>query len=216
MENYLQATKRRGRPLGSKNKRKEPEPEQEPSTGVEQNVASMQLKVLEVAAGADIINAVSDFANRLRVNVSIISTHGLVCNVKIFRPNNPRRMSHIVTFEGVCNLLSLKGSFYGSLSSRIRASPFSGRHLIHFVYREGYSARGIVHDRLVAATKVFLGISIMRETDCIKLPLPPPRPLPLPQPGVCSSARGSMTAYRVPLQLCNHIANGYLCPCRFK
>ncbi|KAI3695710.1 hypothetical protein L1987_78709 [Smallanthus sonchifolius] len=158
MENDLYASKRRGRPVGSKNKRKEPEP----SAGVQQDGVAMQMKVLEVAAGADVISAVSDFANRF------------------------------------------KGNFYGSLSFATRPSPISTSHLIYIVDGEGNAVGGIVAGRVLAATKVLLVVTILRETDCIKLPLAPPSPpannpiVNARQPEICSSARGSMSAYGVP------------------
>ncbi|KAM0016092.1 putative AT-hook motif nuclear-localized protein 15-29 [Helianthus debilis subsp. tardiflorus] len=188
MENNLHASKRRGRPSGSKNKRKEPEP------------SAVQMRVLVVAAGADVINSVSDFANRFKVDVSVISTFGLVHNINIYQAKSLSHNSSIYRYEGVFDLLSLNGNFIRSLSSATRPSPVPARHLIHAADGNGNAVNGLVTGRVLAATKVFLVVTIVGEIDCIQLSLTSPSAQAnnARQSEVGSSARGSLSSYGVP------------------
>ncbi|KAJ0867683.1 putative PPC domain-containing protein [Helianthus annuus] len=50
----------------------------------------LQLKVLDVAAGCDVIAAVYDFTNHHQLEgVSVISAHGIVRDVTVYQPNTP-------------------------------------------------------------------------------------------------------------------------------
>nr|XP_043625481.1 AT-hook motif nuclear-localized protein 19-like [Erigeron canadensis]XP_043625485.1 AT-hook motif nuclear-localized protein 19-like [Erigeron canadensis]XP_043625489.1 AT-hook motif nuclear-localized protein 19-like [Erigeron canadensis] len=183
MESNSNTSKRRGRPSGSKNKTREvvantPENMVGDSTGM-----AIQLKVLEVAPGSDIISAVHDFANQYQVCVSVISTHGIVSNLNIYQPNRPQPYS-VLTYDSLYELVSLKGDFYGSSSSIKPLPPFSTRHFVTFSSCEGEFYSGIVHGSVTAVSKVFLGVSVLTGIDSIKLPLPQPRALPNPQPSV--------------------------------
>lgn len=203
MENNFIAPKARGRPLGSKNKRKEPE---RLSQGIEPVPAGMQLKVLEIAPGADVINAVSDFANLFKVDLSVISAQGMV---RMYRPRPPPQRPVFINYEGIYHMLSLMGNFYGSLAGQ-SSSSFPTSHFILAIDHKGYADCGIVSGKVVAVNRVVLGVAILRDTDCIKLPLPlhppPPRTIPFSQFGASSSARGSTTSaygaqYPTPLRM---------------
>lgn len=211
MEKNLHVSKR-GRTSSSKNIHKEPLKSLE---GFEEYNVASQLKVLEIDAGADVINAVKEFTNRYKVDVSVISTHGLVCNLTIYRSMSIPQYSLSVEYKGVFNLLSLKGDFFGTVSSSSRPSPLSGSHRIHIVDQEENSIEGFVVGSVIAVTKVFLGVVVMKEAHRIKLPLTPPCPSPFQQTRASSSVGGLMTAYGIPyqhpLKLCNPLPSGCVC-----
>ncbi|PWA64403.1 AT-hook motif nuclear-localized protein 17 [Artemisia annua] len=172
---------------------------------------AMELKVLEVASGSDVIGAVYDFAKRYQVDVGIISAYGMVSNITIYQPQ-PFPDFPIRKFYHLYHLVSIKGSFYGSVNSNRPATPFDS-HFVSFTDCDGQYHAGIIKGGITAKNTVVLGVSLIRGTTCsIKLPLPPPpRALP-PFPAqnedmptepfglneILSGTGRSMTAFGVP------------------
>ena len=184
MENSSNVPRGRGRPVGgggsagSWKKTKEGSGKLIKEEGVANPSVAMELKVLEVASGSDVIAAVYDFAKRYQVDVSIISAYGMVSNITIYQPQ-PFPDFPIRKFYHLYHLVSIKGSFYGSVNS-IRPPPPVDSHFVSFTDCNGQYHAGIIHGGITALSTVVLGISLIRGTTCsIKLPLPPPpRALP--------------------------------------
>nr|GEZ79768.1 AT-hook motif nuclear-localized protein 17 [Tanacetum cinerariifolium] len=143
---------------------------------------AMELKVLEVAAGSDVIAAVYDFAKRYQVDVTIISAYGMVSNITIFQPQ-PFPTFPVRRFNRHYDLVSINGSFCGSVNST-RPPPPPFHHLVvSFTSCEGQYQTGIIQGGITAVNSVVLGVSLTRGITCsIKLPLPPLRALSSPQP----------------------------------
>lgn len=167
------------------------------------------VKVLEVASGCDIISALKDFACRFEVGVSVISTYGFVRNLTVYQPNISSQTCRFSAYDGLYNLLSLRGNFYGSSSSITPLPPpFPTHHFVSFSSRQGQLYDGIVSGKLTAADNVFMSVSVFTGTDSIKLPLPLVSPNPQPMyldlnkcirvPDVFSGTGTSMTANGVP------------------
>ncbi|PON75772.1 PPC domain containing protein [Parasponia andersonii] len=97
--------KPRGRPPGSKNK---PKP---PVVITKDSDSAMRPVVLEVSAGADVVQTVIEFARRRRVGFAVMSGTGSVSTVTLRHP-----VSHAPAFslQGPFSLLSLTGSYVGS------------------------------------------------------------------------------------------------------
>ncbi|GKB28370.1 AT-hook motif nuclear-localized protein 18-like protein [Tanacetum coccineum] len=196
MESSSNVPKRRGRPVGgggsagSRKKTKEGSRKvikEEAANPLESmqggDSVAMEQKVLEVASGSDVIAAVYDFAKRYQVDVTIISAYGMVSNITIFQlqpfPTFPVRR-----FNRLYDLVSIKGSFCGSVNSTRPPPPPPFHHLVvSFTSSEGQYHTGIIQGGITAVNSVVLGVSLTRGTTCsIKLPLPPPRALSAPQP----------------------------------
>ncbi|PWA64402.1 AT-hook motif nuclear-localized protein 17 [Artemisia annua] len=184
MESSSNFPKHRGRPVdgsgsaGSRRKTKEGSGIVIKEEGGANPSVAMELKVLEVASGSDVIAAVYDFAKRYQVDVGIISAYGMVSNITIYQPQ-PFPNFPIHQFDRLYHLVSIKGSFYGSVNS-IRPPPSFDSHFVSFTGCDGQYHAGIILGGITAVNTVVLGVSLIRGTTCsIKLPLPPPpRPLP--------------------------------------
>ncbi|XP_044507081.1 AT-hook motif nuclear-localized protein 28-like [Mangifera indica] len=92
----------RGRPPGSKNK---PKP---PIVITKDTDSSVKPVILEISAGADVIDHIINFARRNLAGISIMSASGSVSNVTLCQP-----ISHApsLSLHGPFNLLSLSGSY---------------------------------------------------------------------------------------------------------
>lgn len=99
----LTARKPRGRPPGSKNK---PKP---PVVVTLESKGAMRPVVLEVDPGCDIVAAVSAFARRRRVGVSVLCGRGAVAAVSLRLATSPSTAS-TVTLHGRFEVLSLSGT----------------------------------------------------------------------------------------------------------
>ncbi|GJZ65850.1 AT-hook motif nuclear-localized protein 17 [Tanacetum coccineum] len=194
MESSSNVPKRRGRPVGgggsagSRKKTKEGSPKvikEEQANPVESmqggDSVAMVHKVLEVASGSDVIAEVYDFAKRYQVDVTIISAYGMVSNITIYEPQ-PFPTFPVRRFNRVYNLVSIKGSFCGSVDSTRPPPPPFHHQVVSFTSFEGQYHTGIIQEGITAVNSVVLGVSLIRGTTCsIKLPLPPPRALSAPQ-----------------------------------
>ncbi|PSR99477.1 AT-hook motif nuclear-localized protein [Actinidia chinensis var. chinensis] len=92
----------RGRPPGSKNK---PKP---PIIVTRDSPNALRSHVLEVSAGADIVESVSIYARRRGRGVCVLSGNGTVSNVTLHQPAAPA--GSVVTLQGRFEILSLSGT----------------------------------------------------------------------------------------------------------
>ncbi|XP_042457958.1 AT-hook motif nuclear-localized protein 25-like [Zingiber officinale] len=94
----------RGRPLGSKNK---PRP---PIIVTQDSPNALHSHVLEVAAGADVVECVTEYARRRGRGVSVLSGSGAVANVVLRQPGASPPGSLVATLRGRFEILSLTGT----------------------------------------------------------------------------------------------------------
>ncbi|KAJ7957902.1 AT-hook motif nuclear-localized protein [Quillaja saponaria] len=100
----IAATRRfRGRPMGSKNK---PKP---PIIVTRDSKQSYQSHVLEVSAGVDILESLSNYAKRRGKGICVLSGSGIVANVSLRRPASDSGES-VVNLQGRLEILSLSGN----------------------------------------------------------------------------------------------------------
>ncbi|KAK3028999.1 hypothetical protein RJ639_038202 [Escallonia herrerae] len=130
----------RGRPAGSKNK---PKP---PIIVTRDNPSSLRSHVLEVSAGADIIESVSNYARQRGRGVCVLSGGGTVANVTIRQP-----AAHILTLQGRFEILSLSGTVLPP-----PAPPGAGGLSIFLSGGQGQVVGGCVVGPLVASGPVVL------------------------------------------------------------
>ncbi|XP_044957229.1 AT-hook motif nuclear-localized protein 23-like [Hordeum vulgare subsp. vulgare] len=98
--------RRLGRPAGSKNKPK-------PSIIItRESPNTLRSHVLEIASGADIMEAVATFARRRQRGVSVLSGNGVVDDVTLRQLAAPP--GSVVTLHGRFEILSLSGAFLPS------------------------------------------------------------------------------------------------------
>ncbi|KAJ4967872.1 hypothetical protein NE237_014573 [Protea cynaroides] len=112
---------------------------------------AVQIKVMVIAAGADVVASISQFAGRLQCSVYVLSGSGTVANITFRQSGAP---TQIFGLEGCFEILSLTGLFllclYSwtiSIASGLTVSIASG---------QGRVVGGRVAGRLVAAGPVFV------------------------------------------------------------
>ncbi|KAK2988178.1 hypothetical protein RJ640_020660 [Escallonia rubra] len=130
----------RGRPPGSKNKSKPP------IIVTRDSPSALRSHVLEVSAGADIIESVSNYARRRGRGVCVLSGGGTVANVTIRQP-----AAHILTLQGRFEILSLSGTVLPP-----PAPPGAGGLSIFLSGGQGQVVGGCVVGPLVASGPVVL------------------------------------------------------------
>ncbi|PSR90137.1 AT-hook motif nuclear-localized protein [Actinidia chinensis var. chinensis] len=136
--------KPRGRPPGSKNK---PKP---PVFLAGETDPAMKPAFLEIAPGADIIEAVVQFARESHVGVSVISGSGVVSNVTL---RHPASHAPSLTLDGPFNILSLNGTFLSQLAS---LSTSCGSFGISLAGQQGQVFGGVVGGKVTASGKVMV------------------------------------------------------------
>ncbi|THU48973.1 hypothetical protein C4D60_Mb06t04660 [Musa balbisiana] len=94
----------RGRPLGSKNK---PKP---PIIVTCDSPNALHSQALEVAAGADVVECVNEYARRRGRGVSVLSGGGAVVNVALRQPGASAPGGVVATLRGRFEILSLTGT----------------------------------------------------------------------------------------------------------
>jgi len=94
----------RGRPPGSKNK---PKP---PIIVTRDSPNALHSHVLEVAAGADVVDCVAEYARRRGRGVCVLSGGGAVVNVALRQPGASPPGSMVATLRGRFEILSLTGT----------------------------------------------------------------------------------------------------------
>ncbi|KAJ4977647.1 hypothetical protein NE237_008427 [Protea cynaroides] len=157
--------KPRGRPPGSKNK---PKP---PIVITRDSDAAMRPIVLELSAGSDIVEMVSQYARRRHVGLCVLSGSGTVANVTLRLP-----VPHASTLvlHGPYHILSLSATFLGcsvssskSSSSMVASPPIS----ISLAGAQGQVFGGTIAGSLTAASNVVLVAATFVNPSFHRLPL---------------------------------------------
>lgn len=150
------ARRRRGRPLGSKNKPKPPMIITREITD-----SSMRPHILHVLAGHDVVDAIARFARRLNTGLCILTGTGTVANVMLRHPTT--NTSSVVTFHGRFEILSISAIFLPSSSS----SPFSSWPFLSNEFKiliagaQGQIVGGSVVGSLMAAGTVVVVATVL-------------------------------------------------------
>ncbi|KAK9271401.1 hypothetical protein L1049_026991 [Liquidambar formosana] len=148
----------RGRPPGSKNK---PKP---PIIVTRDSPNALRSHVLEVSAGADIVESVTNYARRRGRGVSVLSGSGTVANVTLRQPAVPA--GSVVTLHGRFEILSLSGTVLPP-----PAPPGAGGLSIFLSGGQGQVVGGSVVGPLVASGPVVLMAASFANAVFERLPL---------------------------------------------
>lgn len=148
----------RGRPAGSKNK---PKP---PIIVTRDSPNALRSHVLEVSAGADILESVSNYAIRRGRGVCVLSGSGTVVNVNLRQPASPA--GSVVTLHGRFEILSLSGTVLPP-----PAPPSAGGLSIFLGGQQGQVIGGNVVAPLVASGQVILMAASFANAVFERLPL---------------------------------------------
>ncbi|KAF0927705.1 hypothetical protein E2562_035876 [Oryza meyeriana var. granulata] len=148
----------RGRPPGSKNK---PKP---PIIIARESPNALRSHVLEIAGGADIMEAVATFARRRQRGVSVLSGSGVVANVTLRQPAAPP--GAVVTLHGRFEILSLSGAFLPS-----PCPPGATGLAVYLAGGQGQVVGGTVVGELVASGPVMVVVATFSNATYERLPL---------------------------------------------
>ncbi|KAG5542700.1 hypothetical protein RHGRI_015727 [Rhododendron griersonianum] len=148
----------RGRPPGSKNKAKPP------IIVTRDSPNALRSHVLEVSAGADIVESVSVYARRRGRGVCVLSGNGTVSNVTLRQPAAPA--GSVVTLHGRFEILSLSGTVLPP-----PAPPGAGGLSIFLSGGQGQVVGGSVVGPLVASGPVVLMAASFANAVFERLPL---------------------------------------------
>ncbi|XP_042480492.1 AT-hook motif nuclear-localized protein 28-like [Macadamia integrifolia] len=156
--------KPRGRPPGSKNK---PKP---PIVITRDSDAAMRPVILELSAGTDVVEMVSQYARRRHVGLCILSGSGTVANVTLRLP-----VPHASTLilHGPYEILSLSATFLGSSVSTSKSSSSTSISsiMITLAGTQGQVFGGTVAGSLTAASNVVLVATSFVNPSFQRLPL---------------------------------------------
>ncbi|XP_061341686.1 AT-hook motif nuclear-localized protein 17-like [Gastrolobium bilobum] len=150
--------KPRGRPPGSKNK---PKP---PLVITQDNEQAMKAMIIEIPAGADVVETLVQFAHRRHVGITILSASGSVSNVTLCHP-----LSHspAFTLHGPFTLMALTGTYINA------PPPHSWPHCSSFgIYLNGNQGQifgGIIAGKVLAHSAVTLVASVFKNPEFHKL-----------------------------------------------
>ncbi|TXG51852.1 hypothetical protein EZV62_021021 [Acer yangbiense] len=147
----------RGRPAGSKNK---PKP---PIIITRDSPNALRSHVIEVSAGADIVESMSNYARRRGRGVCVLNGSGTVVNVNLKQPSVG---SHVVTLHGRFEILSLSGTVLPP-----PAPPGAGGLSIFLSGGQGQVVGGSVVGPLVASGPVILMAASFANAVFERLPL---------------------------------------------
>ena len=148
----------RGRPAGSKNK---PKP---PIIITRDSPNALKSHVLEVSAGSDIVESVSNYALRRGRGVCVLSGSGSVTNVTLRQPASPA--GSVVTLHGRFDILSLTGTALPP-----PAPPGAGGLTIFLAGGQGQVMGGSVVSPLTASSSVLLMVASFANAVYDRLPL---------------------------------------------
>lgn len=148
----------RGRPAGSKNK---PKP---PIIITRDSPNALKSHVLEVSAGSDIVESVSNYALRRGRGVCVLSGSGSVTNVTLRQPASPA--GSVVTLHGRFDILSLTGTALPP-----PAPPGAGGLTIFLAGGQGQVMGGSVVLPLTASSSVLLMVASFANAVYDRLPL---------------------------------------------
>ncbi|KAK1575739.1 hypothetical protein Q3G72_007917 [Acer saccharum] len=147
----------RGRPAGSKNK---PKP---PIIITRDSPNALRSHVLEISAGSDILDSVSNYARRRGRGVCVLSGNGSVTNVTLKQPG----AAPVITLHGRFEILSLIGT-----SLPPPAPPGAGGLTIYLAGAQGQVVGGSVAGPLTAASPVVLMAASFANAVYDRLPQP--------------------------------------------
>ncbi|MCL7025968.1 hypothetical protein MKW94_000802 [Papaver nudicaule] len=150
----------RGRPPGSKNK---PKP---PIIITRDSPNSLQSHILEITAGADIIESLATYARRRGRGVCVLGGNGTVVNVTLRQPATTSPPGSVVTLNGRFEILSLTGTVLPP-----PAPPGSGGLTIFLAGGQGQVVGGSVVSPLVASGTVVLMAASFANAMYERLPL---------------------------------------------
>lgn len=166
----------RGRPAGSKNK---PKP---PIFVTRDSPNALKSHVLEICAGSDIVESVSNYARRRGTGVCVLSGSGAVTNVTLRQPAAPS--GSVVTLHGRFEILSLTGT-----SLPPPAPPGAGGLTIYLAGGQGQVVGGSVVGPLTASGPVILMAASFANAVYDRLPLEDQEEPPAPvQPATSQSS----------------------------
>lgn len=148
----------RGRPAGSKNK---PKP---PIIVTRDSPNALRSHVLEVSAGADVMESVSHYARRRGRGVCVLNGTGTVVNVTLRQPAAPT--GSVVTLHGRFEILSLSGTVLPP-----PAPPGAGGLSIFLAGGQGQVVGGSVVGPLLASGPVVLMAASFANAVFERLPL---------------------------------------------
>ncbi|KAJ1280703.1 hypothetical protein BS78_04G252900 [Paspalum vaginatum] len=150
----------RGRPPGSKNK---PKP---PIIVTRDSPNALHSHVLEVAAGADVVDCVAEYARRRGRGVCVLSGGGAVVNVALRQPGASPPGSMVATLRGRFEILSLTGTVLPP-----PAPPGASGLTVFLSGGQGQVIGGSVVGPLVAAGPVVLMAASFANAVYERLPL---------------------------------------------
>ncbi|XP_048571598.1 AT-hook motif nuclear-localized protein 29-like [Triticum urartu] len=148
----------RGRPPGSKNK---PKP---PVVVTRESPNAMRSHVLEIASGADIVEAIAAFSRRRQRGVSVLSGSGAVTNVTLRQPAGTGAAA--VALRGRFEILSLSGAFLPA-----PAPPGATGLAVYLAGGQGQVVGGSVMGELLASGPVMVIAATFGNATYERLPL---------------------------------------------
>ncbi|CAN6289906.1 unnamed protein product [Urochloa humidicola] len=151
----------RGRPPGSKNK---PKP---PVVVTRESPNAMRSHVLEIASGADIVDAIAGFSRRRQRGVSVLSGTGAVTNVTLRQPAVAGGGgAAAVALRGRFEILSLSGAFLPA-----PAPPGATGLAVYLAGGQGQVVGGSVMGELIASGPVMVIAATFGNATYERLPL---------------------------------------------
>ncbi|KAG6522543.1 AT-hook motif nuclear-localized protein 25-like [Zingiber officinale] len=150
----------RGRPAGSKNK---PKP---PIIVTRDSPNALRSHVLEVTAGADVFECITEYARRRGRGISVLSGTGSVTNVSLRQPGASPPGSMVATLRGRFEILSLTGTVLPP-----PAPPGAGGLSVFLAGGQGQVIGGGVAGPLVATGPVVLMVASFANAVYERLPL---------------------------------------------
>lgn len=149
--------KRRGRPLGSKNR---PKP---PTNFKEDRNTRMEIVCIEIPTGRDIVGALVKYARRRQVDMTVLRGNGFVSHVTFLRPES---RAHVPPMVGPFEMTSLFGTYCGHVPSQsINDPPCSS----FSIFLSGNGARvygGIVGGEVIAAKPIWITAALFKTPKC--------------------------------------------------
>lgn len=149
--------KRRGRPLGSKNR---PKP---PTNFKEYTNTHMEIVCIEIPTGRDIVGALVKYARRRQVDMTVLRGNGFVSHVTLIHQES---RAPVTPMEGPFEMTSLFGAYCGQVPSQsINDPPCSS----FSIYLSGNGARvygGIVGGRVIAAKPIWITAILFKTPKC--------------------------------------------------
>ncbi|KAL6907604.1 hypothetical protein ACP4OV_002643 [Aristida adscensionis] len=152
------ARRPRGRPPGSKNK---PKP---PVVVTRESPNAMRSHVLEIASGADIVDAIAAFSRRRQRGVSVLSGSGAVTNVTLRQPAGAGAAA--VALRGRFEILSMSGAFLPA-----PAPPGATGLAVYLAGGQGQVVGGSVMGELIASGPVMVIAATFGNATYERLPL---------------------------------------------